>query len=409
MVDGARGKKEQVLMDHRNKLRIDKVVECTKQLIPLYEDRDKSFRNELERMRSRSYINEFYSKFTEIRRNHEQNPNIPIESDQIAFENVVQFSGEEWHGRFVDLHSFYEKYLNHSAFKASSKVLHKIDVHDPITNKMKTKSEIRKVDYKTFITRIFEFWRVENNKKNKKYIEFYEELLDYLVQFWKRTHPITPTKAIIKKCETVFNEEWKGKVMEGWQKPWTKKTKQKYQKSVNLLMELKRKQEEEKEKEKQKEKEKKNSDKMEEDEDEDDDINQQKNEDKDVIMEEQQSEDDEDIDINLSVKYNHGLYCFSCVKKFHSTGTMMGHFNSKKHKARKRIALLEYKVSLFADLLSDSVLGTVEYIEKKQTKTYDEIRTELEDAEKGDDDYDDYDDYRHYDSDDMEDDPSILN
>ena len=151
-------------------------MECTKKLLPLYEDRDKSFRNELEKIRQRGYIHEFYSRFSEIRRHHEQNANIPIQSDHIVFEPDVQFSGEEWHGRFVDLHSFYEKYLNHPVFRLSSKLIQKIDVLDPITSKMKTKTEVRKVDYKTFITRVFEFWRVENNKKNKKYIElsYYE-------------------------------------------------------------------------------------------------------------------------------------------------------------------------------------------------------------------------------------------
>ena len=164
-------KKEQVLQDHRNKQRIDKIVECTKKLVPLYEDRDKSFRNELEKIRQRGYIHEFYSRFTEIRRNHEQNSNIPIQADQITFEPDVQFSGEEWHGRFVDLHEFYEKYLNLNVFKSSSKLIHKIDVADPTTNKIKPKTEIRKVDYKTFLTRIFEFWRIQNNKKNKQYIQ----------------------------------------------------------------------------------------------------------------------------------------------------------------------------------------------------------------------------------------------
>ena len=89
-----------------------------------------------------------------------------------------------------------------------------------------------------------------------------------------------------------------------------------------------------------------------------------------------------------------------------------GHFKSKKHLEKKKIALLEYKLILFADLLSDAILGTVEYIEKKQTKTYDEIRLELEEAEKEDDDYYDYRQNGHkggYDSDDLEDDPSILN
>merc|ERR1712154_186242 len=115
-----------------------------------------------DKIRQRGYIHEFYSRFTEIRRHHEQNPNIPVEADQITFENMVQFSGEEWHGRFVDLHLFYEKYLNHSVFKSSSKMVQKIDALDPISNKMTTKTEIRKVDYKTFLTRIFEFWRIEN-------------------------------------------------------------------------------------------------------------------------------------------------------------------------------------------------------------------------------------------------------
>merc|ERR1712232_1478912 len=80
------------------------------------------------------------------------------------------------------------------------------------------------------------------------------------------------------------------------------------------------------------------------------------------------NDENEDIDISLSVRYNHGLYCFSCVRKFHSVGTMNGHFASKKHKAKIKIALLEFKVCLFADLLSECILDAVEYIEKKQTK-----------------------------------------
>ena len=254
---------------------------------------------------------------------------------------------------------------------------------------------------------------------------FYEELLEYLVNLWKRTHPITPIKAILKKCESVFDDEWKAQNVEGWQRPWTRATKRKYEKTVNLLNDLKLKQEEQR----RKEREQKKSDKMEaDDENEDDDLQNGKESHGDQPVEvtvtstesnggsamtavhgdDGGDDEDEDIDIKLSVKYNHGLYCFCCVKKFHSAGTMRGHFSSKKHAAKKTIALLESKVALFADLLSDAILGAVEYIEKKQTKTYEEIRNELEDAERGEDGYDDYDRF-HYDSDDMEDDPSILN
>ena len=249
---------------------------------------------------------------------------------------------------------------------------------------------------------------------------FYQQLLEYLVNFWKRTHPITPTKAILKKCEIVFNDDWKDNAVEGWQKPWTKATKQKFSKSVNLLSELKLTEKKKKKKKKEKKSEKKEKDDDDENEDdddnEDDDIDMKQ--DKDGDNDEDENEDD-DIDINLSLKYNHGLYCFACVRKFNNLNTMInGHFKSKKHLQKKKIALLEYKLLLFADLLTESILGAVEYIEKKQTKTYDEIRLELEEAEKEDDDY--YDEYgglnnnndnnnNKYDSDDMEDDPSILN
>jgi len=253
-----------------------------------------------------------------------------------------------------------------------------------------------------------------------------------LVNLWKRTHPITPIKAILKKCESVFDDEWKEQTVEGWQRPWTKATKRKYEKTVNLLNDLKLKQEEKRKKEKA-EKEKAKNDKMEADDDEDDDLQngeqteQSKDEQngdqpmvipngdshsalngKEEVDRDDKDKDEDNLDIKSSVKYNYGLYCFCCVKKFKSLGTMRGHFNSKKHRAKKAIGLLEYKVSLFADLLSDAILGAVEYIEKKQTKTYEEIRMELEDAERGEDEYDDYDRF-HYDSDDMEDDPSILN
>jgi len=173
LVDGARGKKEQILQDSKNKQRIDKIVECTKKLIPLYDDRDKSFRNELEKIRQRGYIHEFYSRFSEIRRNHEQNADIPVERDEISFEPNVQFSGEEWHGRFVDFHHFYEKYLNLSVFKSSSKRVIHLDVEDPITKERTVRSETGNVDYKLFLTRVFEFWRVRNDKKNKDYVKLW--------------------------------------------------------------------------------------------------------------------------------------------------------------------------------------------------------------------------------------------
>merc|ERR1712176_1385586 len=100
-------------------------------------------------------MGEFYSRFTEITKQHKENQCIPIADDannEMLFENMVQFSGEEWHGRCVDMHTFYEQYLNLSVFNTSSHITQHVDEYDESTDSHKTKVEKRRVDYKLFLT-----------------------------------------------------------------------------------------------------------------------------------------------------------------------------------------------------------------------------------------------------------------
>jgi len=252
----------------------------------------------------------------------------------------VQFSGEEWHGRFVDLHAFYERYVNHRVLGALRP----------------------RPTYKAFLTRVLEFWRVPNSRKAKDYVAFYADLADYLVSFWQRTHPIAPLKAILAKCDAVFDAEWDRGAVEGWQRPWTPATKRKYAQALELYADA------------------------------------------------DNGDDEEKMCVEVAdAEIDAALYCFACEKRFTNPNTRRGHFTSKRHKAKRGVAALEAKVSLFAELCAEAILGAVEYIEKKQTKTYEEIRAELERAEGGEGEAGAEGEALKYDSDDMDADPSILN
>lgn len=195
---------QQILQDHRIKLRIEKVIESTKDVIPFYDDRDHHLRQELSDIKSRSYMNSFYEKLTQIRINHEQNPFMPIIDDTVQLSSktdiispetqneskmnkneneiiqntkLVEFSGEEWNGRFVDLHKFYEDYINLKVFADVCVIQRKVDIEPELDAKeilapQATKIIEERVDYQTFVTRVFEFWRIENKKKKKLYLKF---------------------------------------------------------------------------------------------------------------------------------------------------------------------------------------------------------------------------------------------
>jgi len=204
LVTPIKGHKEQILQDHRMKLRVDSIVNNAKQLIIYYEDNDRKLKEEINEMKGRSYMNVYYSKLSEIRRNHEHNPNIPIPLEQINIEPKVEFSGEEWFGRFVDMNSLYYKYINLKVFEGISRVNNTSNKNDNNIKNEKEKNSKNTIneemiDYKTFLIQFQEFWRINNAKKDASYQKFYQEILEYLISFWNRTHPLAPTKTIIKK------------------------------------------------------------------------------------------------------------------------------------------------------------------------------------------------------------------
>jgi len=93
-----------------------------------------------------------------------------------------------------------------------------------------------------------------------------------------------------------------------------------------------------------------------------------------------------------SKKDANNLFCTYCQKKFAKETVMKAHINSKKHlkmvsaaqqselshPLQKEIFALEVKISRVAELLADQLDATKENIEKKQSRSIDELITELE-------------------------------
>jgi len=70
-------------------------------------------------------------------------------------------------------------------------------------------------------------------------------------------------------------------------------------------------------------------------------------------------------------------YCFMCDKPFANATVLKHHMSSKKCVDKKNMALLECKVQLFSELLEENLIATRDYLDKKQTMTYAEIRREM--------------------------------
>ena len=137
-----------------------------------------------------SIFTQFYEKLKEIR-DFYKNSQIPVtligpdESKQssedlvaVAGQDLVEFSGEEFFGKYLDMQNLYEKFLNVKAF--------------------------RKIKFLNYLKNFADFAGVDAAKKDGKYVEYLKELLEYLVSFHQKVYPLYPISMLIEKVEFEF-------------------------------------------------------------------------------------------------------------------------------------------------------------------------------------------------------------
>ncbi|EGC38246.1 hypothetical protein DICPUDRAFT_28986 [Dictyostelium purpureum] len=184
--------KERVLQSHRVNHYLNSSIECSKQLLNIYTDNDRSRKDELTSISGfgTELFSSFYEKLREIKEYHRKFPNIKEErnNEPLIYIPNVPFTGNESNGRFLDLNEFYEQYIN----------LHFI--------------KEKNIDYISYLTSFYKFqYNDLVRMKYSEYKKYLESLLEYLLSFIQRTQPLFNLIPSILKSENEFNEKWEKK------------------------------------------------------------------------------------------------------------------------------------------------------------------------------------------------------
>lgn len=174
--------KPKVCQQHRLKSLIDDVSKHNNALKRLYEDVDGTLKDELNSMRG-SDISTFYRSVNVAAEYYKSFPNAEVESyDQVEIPVNVNFSGEEIFGKYLDLNSLHLQFSN---------IIRRENIEQ---------------DYLQYLERFNTFFYLPDNvKSTRQYAEYLDSLWNYLVDFFKRTNPLTDWHKIENDILTSFD------------------------------------------------------------------------------------------------------------------------------------------------------------------------------------------------------------
>ncbi|EJD73821.1 hypothetical protein LOAG_18785 [Loa loa] len=197
--------KEKVNGDHRVRRLVDRHHEITKKLRLTYEDDDKSRKLELRAVAGPNEFAEFYSRLKSLKDAHRRNPdeiaiplslefqkmNEAIENIELAEKDLVEFTDEEGYGRFLDLHTLYDKYINIKG--------------------------VKRMDYLAFLSNFDRCADIPvSSKKTGSYREYLSALKEYLITFLARTRPLLSVSEEFEKVDAEFDKKWEEGTVPGW-------------------------------------------------------------------------------------------------------------------------------------------------------------------------------------------------
>jgi len=179
--------KDNVIQSHKVNTTLERIVEASKRLERIYEDKDGSRREEIASIGGTgpSLYSLFYERLRETKDYHRRYPGVQAErpEDLHIPEPDIPFTGEEGYGKYLDLHALYTQYIN--------------------------LEKAKKVDYLTYVCTFSKFDQLpESRVYSKKYKEYIAALYEYLVSFLKRTQPLLALEQELEPHEKEFEEKW---------------------------------------------------------------------------------------------------------------------------------------------------------------------------------------------------------
>ncbi|MBA0700747.1 hypothetical protein Goari_020408, partial [Gossypium aridum] len=115
--------KDGLYQSHRVRNNIDTIISTTEKLVEIYEDKDNARKDEIAALGGQTatgvnVFSAFYDRLKEIREYHRKHPAARVVDaneeyeDLLKEEPVIEFSGEEAFGRYLDLHELFNQYIN---------------------------------------------------------------------------------------------------------------------------------------------------------------------------------------------------------------------------------------------------------------------------------------------------------
>ncbi|QUC22728.1 uncharacterized protein UV8b_06969 [Ustilaginoidea virens] len=196
--------------DHEIAQLLNQIQSQSSKLLRLYKDEHGSRAAEIQELGTGDPFDAFYKQLGSIREHHAKYPNEQAENSEQRYKprkatdatgpvaSIVDtiFSGEEAFGRFFDLNTCYESYLNLPNVKRHT-YLQYLEHFDNFTPAY---CGVKLVD-----------------KLTDQYFSYVGELTQYLEDFLRRTRPLENTNKVLSSFDEDFSNLWDTNQLEGWQ------------------------------------------------------------------------------------------------------------------------------------------------------------------------------------------------
>ena len=169
------------------------MVTANRDLELQYQDKDGILKDDVSAIRGQNMFSSFYEVLNSTREYHGKFPNAAVgyHAKVIEEDIVVAFSGEEIFGKYLDLHTFYLRYINLSNIAS------------------------RDQDYLQYLDKFNSFFFInENSKGSKAYSLYVCDLWDYLHGFFQRVQPLVELNEVEWRAE--FDKLWAEGKVSGW-------------------------------------------------------------------------------------------------------------------------------------------------------------------------------------------------
>ncbi|TKA67398.1 hypothetical protein B0A49_05978 [Cryomyces minteri] len=212
LLDDPKHIRDRLNRDHQIAGFLNRMQEQSRRLLSTYNDSDGARTREIQAISTGDPFDEFYKQLGDIKDFHRRYPNEPVENLERAYKKRApgegeittsevdnMFTGEEAYGRFFDLTTLHEDYLNLPSVKGAKRLtyLQYLDVFDIFTP---PQCPIKRPD-----------------KMTDQYFQYVGALASYLESFMRRTRPLEDLDKLFASFDQDFEKAWTSNEMSGWQ------------------------------------------------------------------------------------------------------------------------------------------------------------------------------------------------